>query len=217
MWITRTSIANPVFATMMMVALCVLGIFSYNRLRVERMPDITIPFVFIQVMYPGAAPEVDDHSVAVDKNELLHGFSGHFEVLQKNCVLPVFVALIVSNAPLPLRAWQAIVVQPGLAQRNNLGMFGKLAKRRSQILRSFMRMRWMPTGNGVNAVVLLGKFDRPGTAFEVRANGNHFDNARRLRPLEALREVAGKVRVIQMRVRVEENSHRANAAGQRLP
>ena len=56
MWITRTSINNPVFATMMMVALCVLGIFSYNRLRVERMPDITIPFVFIQVMYPGAAP-----------------------------------------------------------------------------------------------------------------------------------------------------------------
>ena len=38
MWITRTSISQPVFATMVMVALCVLGLFSYNRLRVERMP-----------------------------------------------------------------------------------------------------------------------------------------------------------------------------------
>ena len=30
MWITKTSINQPVFATMVMVALCVLGIFSYN-------------------------------------------------------------------------------------------------------------------------------------------------------------------------------------------
>ncbi len=50
MWITKTSINQPVFATMVMVALCVLGLFSYNALRVERMPDITVPFVFIQVI-----------------------------------------------------------------------------------------------------------------------------------------------------------------------
>ena len=43
MWITRVSINNPVFATMVMVALCVLGLFSLNRLGVEQMPDITLP------------------------------------------------------------------------------------------------------------------------------------------------------------------------------
>ena len=31
MWMTRVSINNPVFATMVMVALCVLGLFSYQR------------------------------------------------------------------------------------------------------------------------------------------------------------------------------------------
>ncbi len=57
MWITKTSINQPVFATMVMCALLVLGVFSYNRLRVERMPDIQFPVVFIQVLYPGASPE----------------------------------------------------------------------------------------------------------------------------------------------------------------
>ena len=39
MWMTRVAINHPVFATMVMVALTVLGIFSYQRLRVEAMPD----------------------------------------------------------------------------------------------------------------------------------------------------------------------------------
>ncbi len=40
MWVTRVSINNPVFATMVMVGIVVLGVFSYARLRVEQMPDV---------------------------------------------------------------------------------------------------------------------------------------------------------------------------------
>ena len=36
MWITRVSIKNPVFATMVMVGITMLGVFAYNRLRVEQ-------------------------------------------------------------------------------------------------------------------------------------------------------------------------------------
>ena len=57
MWFTRVSINNPVFATMVMAALCVPGLFSYSQLRVERLPDITPPIVFVSVAYPGASPE----------------------------------------------------------------------------------------------------------------------------------------------------------------
>jgi hydrophobe/amphiphile efflux-1 (HAE1) family protein len=63
MWITRTSIANPVFATMVMVAITVLGVASYLRLDVEQMPDVTLPFVYIQTNYPGAAPEAVEADV----------------------------------------------------------------------------------------------------------------------------------------------------------
>jgi hydrophobe/amphiphile efflux-1 (HAE1) family protein len=63
MWITRVSIANPVFATMVMIGITVLGIFSYARLRVEQMPDVTLPFVFVVTAYPGASPEVVETDV----------------------------------------------------------------------------------------------------------------------------------------------------------
>jgi hydrophobe/amphiphile efflux-1 (HAE1) family protein len=63
MWITRTSIKNPVFATMVMVAITVLGIFSYMRLKVEQMPDVSLPFVLILTSYPGAAPEAVEADV----------------------------------------------------------------------------------------------------------------------------------------------------------
>src|SRR6476646_10652748 len=63
MWITRTSIDNPVFATMVMVAITVLGVFSYLGLKVEQMPDVALPYVFIQTAYPGAAPEAVEADV----------------------------------------------------------------------------------------------------------------------------------------------------------
>jgi len=57
MWITRVSINNPVFATMVMIGITVLGLFSYQRLKVEQMPDTSLPFVFILTNYPGASPD----------------------------------------------------------------------------------------------------------------------------------------------------------------
>src|SRR5690242_17898413 len=63
MWITRTSIENPVFATMVMVAITVLGIFSYRELKVEQMPDVTLPYVSVTTLYPGAAPEAVEADV----------------------------------------------------------------------------------------------------------------------------------------------------------
>ena len=40
MWFTRISIGNPVLATMMMMALLVIGLFSYQRLKVDQFPEI---------------------------------------------------------------------------------------------------------------------------------------------------------------------------------
>jgi len=83
MWITRTSINQPVFATMMMVAICVLGLFSYNALRVERMPDITVPFVFIQVQYPGASPEAVENDINRPIEEVVNTVNG-VKVIRSN-------------------------------------------------------------------------------------------------------------------------------------
>jgi len=76
MWITRVSIRNPVFATMVMVALCVLGLFSYSKLGVEQMPDISFPGAFIEVVYPGASPEAVEREVTKLIEEGLNSIGG---------------------------------------------------------------------------------------------------------------------------------------------
>src|SRR5688500_9262903 len=58
MFLSDVSIKRPVFATMMMVALVVLGVVSYGRLAVDEYPDVTYPIVIAQSSYPGASPEV---------------------------------------------------------------------------------------------------------------------------------------------------------------
>jgi len=76
MWITRVSINNPVFAVMVMVALCVLGLFSYSKLGVEQMPDISFPGAFIEVEYPGASPEAVEREVTKLIEEALNSVAG---------------------------------------------------------------------------------------------------------------------------------------------
>jgi HAE1 family hydrophobic/amphiphilic exporter-1 len=76
MWFTRVSIANPVFATMMMVALLVLGLFSAQRLSVEQFPDVAFPVVVIQTDYPGAAPENVEEEVTRPIEEAVNTISG---------------------------------------------------------------------------------------------------------------------------------------------
>ena len=76
MWFTRVSIQNPVFATMMMAALLVLGLFSYSRLSVEQFPDVTFPVVVIETEYPGAAPENVEEEVTRKIEESVNTVSG---------------------------------------------------------------------------------------------------------------------------------------------
>ncbi len=76
MWFTRVSINNPVFATMVMVALCVLGLFSYAQLGVERIPDVTPPIVFVSVAYPGASPEAVETDLTRPIELGLNGIAG---------------------------------------------------------------------------------------------------------------------------------------------
>jgi hydrophobic/amphiphilic exporter-1 (mainly G- bacteria), HAE1 family len=76
MWMTRVSINNPVFATMVMVGIAVLGLFAYNHLRVEQMPDVSLPFLFVGTNYPGASPEVVEADVTKPIEYAINTVSG---------------------------------------------------------------------------------------------------------------------------------------------
>jgi len=76
MWITKTSIDQPVFATMVMLALMLLGIISYQRLGVEQMPDVQVPGILVQVIYPGASPEQVEADLVKPMEEAINTITG---------------------------------------------------------------------------------------------------------------------------------------------
>ncbi len=76
MWFTRVSLQNPVFATMVMLALVVLGLFSYQRLQIDQFPNIDFPVVVVITEYPGAAPEIVESEVTKRIEEGVNSIAG---------------------------------------------------------------------------------------------------------------------------------------------
>lgn len=76
MWFTKVSLHNPVFATMVMVALMVLGLFSYQRLKVDQFPNVDFPVVVVTVDYPGASPEIVESEVTRKVEEAVNSIAG---------------------------------------------------------------------------------------------------------------------------------------------
>ena len=76
MWFTQVSLKNPVFATMMMLAIVVLGFFSYQRMQVDQFPNIDLPVVVVTAEYPGAAPEIVESEVTKKIEEGVNTIAG---------------------------------------------------------------------------------------------------------------------------------------------
>ena len=76
MWFTQVSLKNPVFATMMMLAFVVLGLFSYQRLKIDQFPNIDFPVVVITTEYPGASPEIVESEVSKKIEEGVNSIAG---------------------------------------------------------------------------------------------------------------------------------------------
>lgn len=76
MILSDLSVKQPVFATMMMVALVVLGIFSYKELSIDLFPDVDFPVVTVQTVYPGVAPETVETEVTKRIEEAINPIEG---------------------------------------------------------------------------------------------------------------------------------------------
>ena len=57
------AIRQPVFTTMIMLGLVVLGAFSFGGLGIDEYPDVSIPVVSIQTVYTGASTESVEREV----------------------------------------------------------------------------------------------------------------------------------------------------------
>jgi HAE1 family hydrophobic/amphiphilic exporter-1 len=87
-------VRRPVFATMLIMTLIVLGVFSYNRLVVERFPRVEFPTITITTRLPGAAPQEVETEITDKIEEAVNTISGIDELRSTSAegVSLVFVA-----------------------------------------------------------------------------------------------------------------------------
>lgn len=76
MWLTRISIQNPYFSTVLMLLLLVLGVFALARLPVEKFPEVRFPLVVVSTNYPGAAPTVVESEITRTIEEAVNTVAG---------------------------------------------------------------------------------------------------------------------------------------------
>ncbi|MCX8030047.1 MAG: efflux RND transporter permease subunit [Thermodesulfovibrionales bacterium] len=76
MWLADTSIKRPVFATMLILALVVLGVVSYPSIGVDLFPRVEFPIVNIKTVLKGANPEIMDIDVTDKIEEAISTING---------------------------------------------------------------------------------------------------------------------------------------------
>jgi len=70
------AIRRPVFASMVMLGLIVLGIFGYRQLAIDQFPDVDIPVITVQTTYPGASAETIEREVTRRMEEAFNPVQG---------------------------------------------------------------------------------------------------------------------------------------------
>ncbi|HVY47237.1 MAG TPA: efflux RND transporter permease subunit [Minicystis sp.] len=56
-WLAQICVRRPVFATVLMLVIVVLGAAGYTRLGLDQFPNVDLPFVIVTTRLDGAAPE----------------------------------------------------------------------------------------------------------------------------------------------------------------
>ena len=76
MWLADVSIRRPVFATMLIGSLVVLGLVSFGRLGVDLFPEVEFPYVSVTTTLPGASPGTIETEVTDIIEEQLNTIAG---------------------------------------------------------------------------------------------------------------------------------------------
>ncbi len=74
--LSGVAIRRPVFTTMVMLLLVTLGIFSYRKLPIDQYPDVSIPVIMVQSVYPGASAETVEREVTRKMEEAFNPVRG---------------------------------------------------------------------------------------------------------------------------------------------
>src|SRR3954452_3515716 len=75
-WLAELSVRRPVCATVLILSLTVIGVFSFTRLGVDQFPKVDLPMIMITTVQPGAAPEQVETEISDKIEEAVNTISG---------------------------------------------------------------------------------------------------------------------------------------------
>ena len=75
-WLAEVCVKRPVFATVLILVICVIGAFGYQKLGVDRFPKIDLPIITVTTRLPGAAPEDVETEITDKVEEAVNTISG---------------------------------------------------------------------------------------------------------------------------------------------
>jgi hydrophobe/amphiphile efflux-1 (HAE1) family protein len=75
-WLAKISVKRPVFATVLILLICVIGATGYFQLGVDRFPKVDFPSVVVVTRLPGAAPEEVETELTDKIEEAVNTISG---------------------------------------------------------------------------------------------------------------------------------------------
>src|SRR5690606_2789269 len=74
--VAELSLRRPVTTVMLFVSMCVVGLIASFRLPLEALPDVSAPFLFVQLPYAGSTPEEVERTVLRPVEEALATLTG---------------------------------------------------------------------------------------------------------------------------------------------
>ena len=93
-------VKRPVFATMLILALVVMGIFGYAQLGVDLFPKVDFPTVTVTVTLPGASPEEVESEITKKIEEAVNTIEGIDEMRSVSAegVSQVFITFVLERS-----------------------------------------------------------------------------------------------------------------------
>src|SRR3982750_1835907 len=98
-WLAEICVKRPVFATMLIMSLVVVGTFSFFSLGVDLFPKIDFPTITVTVVNPGASPQEIETEISDKIEEAVNTISGIDELRSTSVegISQVFVQFVLEK------------------------------------------------------------------------------------------------------------------------
>src|SRR3954449_10308628 len=99
-WLAAISVKRPVFASVLILSLTVIGAFAFTRLGLDRFPKVDFPTVVVTTRLPGAAPEEVETEITDKVEEAVNTISAIDELRSNSSegVSQVIISFLLEKA-----------------------------------------------------------------------------------------------------------------------